>query len=99
MLLEKRTVGLIAIWAGAAGSVGFMLSAGERVGAPRLLVALFAMWVVFPFVVLAFGYVAARRWSVLTRAALYGVTPVVALVSLTIYGAAALGASRPKTAV
>jgi hypothetical protein len=76
-----------------------MLYAGHRVGAPRLLLGLFAMWVVSPFVMLAVGYVVSKRWPVLTRATLYGVTPVVAVASLAIYGAAALGAPRPRTAV
>ena len=79
--------------------MGFVLYAGQRVGAPRLLLGLFAMWVVSPFVVLAAGCVASKRWSALTRAALYGVTPVVAVASLAIYGAVAFGAPRPKTAV
>src|SRR5436309_4919648 len=94
-----HTAAVIALWAGAAGSVGLMLYAGHRVGAPRLLLGLFAMWVVSPFVMLAVGYVMSKRWSVLTRATLYGVTPVVAVASLAIYGAAAFGAPRPKTAV
>jgi len=94
-----RTAAVIALGTGAAGSVGFMLYAGHRVGAPRLLLGLFAVWVVSPFVVLALGYVVSKRWSLLTRATLYGVTPVVTVASLVIYGTVALGALRPKTAV
>ena len=94
-----RTAAVIALWAGTVGSLGFMLYAGHRVGAPRLLRGLFAMWVVSPFVMLAVGYVVSKRWPVLMRATLYGVTPVVALASLAIYGAAAFGAPRPRTAV
>jgi hypothetical protein len=90
---------MIALGAGATGSVGLMLYAGHRVGAPALLRGLFALWVVSPFLVLAAGYLVSRRWSVLTRATLYSVTLVVAVASLAIYGAAALGAPRPKTAV
>ncbi len=94
-----RTAAGICVGAGAAGSVGFMLYAGQRVGAPRFLLGLFAMWVVSPFVVLAVGYVVSKRWSVVTRATLYGVMPVVIVASLAIYGAVAFGAPRPKTAV
>src|SRR5206468_12310400 len=83
-----RTAAVIALWAGAAGSVGLMLYAGHRVGAPRLLRGLFAMWVVSPFVMLAVGYVMSKRWSVLTRATLYGVTPVVAVAFLASFGSA-----------
>ena len=64
-----------------------------------MLLGLFAVWVVSPFVVLALGYVVSKRWSLLTRATLYGVTPVVTVASLVIYGTVALGALRPKTAV
>ena len=85
--------------AGAAGSVGFMLHAGQRVGSPRVLLGLFAMWVVSPFAVLAVGHVVSKRWSVFTRATLHGVMSVVAVASLAIYGAVAFGAPRPKTAV
>ena len=94
-----RTAAVIVLWAGAAGSVGLMLYAGHRVGAPHLLLGLFAMWVVSPFVLLAMAYVVSKRWSILTRATLYCVTLVVAVASLAIYGAAALVAARPKTAV
>ena len=103
LIVEKggllRTAALIACGAGAAGSVAFMLYAGQRVGAPRLLLVLFAMWVVSPFAILAAVDVAAKRWSALTRATLYGVTPVVTAASLAIYGAVAFGTPRPKTAV
>jgi hypothetical protein len=57
------------------------------------------MWVVSPFVILAAVYVVSKRWSPLTRATLYLVTPVITVLSLAIYGAAAFGAARPKTAV
>jgi hypothetical protein len=75
------------------------LYAAYRVGAPRLLIALFAMWVVSPFVLLAAGHVLSRRWSLLIQAAVHGVTVLVAAASLTVYGVVALGAARPKTAV
>ena len=94
-----RRAAVIGLGAGAAGSVGFMLYAGQRVGAPRFLLGLFAMWVVSPFAILAAGHIVSKRWSVLTRATLYGMTSVVTVASLAIYGAAAFGPSRPKTAV
>src|SRR5436190_22317009 len=93
-----RTAAVIALGVGAAGSVGLTLYAGHRVGAPRLLQGLFAVWVISPFVVLAVGCVVSRHWSVLTRT-LHGVTAVVTVASLATYGAAAFGSSRPKTAV
>jgi hypothetical protein len=89
----------IALGAGAAGSVGLTLYAGQRLGAPWTLQGLFAMWVASPYLVLAAGYVASKRWPIHTRVTLCAVTPVVTLASLAIYGAVAFGAPRPKTAI
>jgi hypothetical protein len=79
-----RAVAWIAVVAGAGGSVGLMLRAGHHT--PRLLLILFVIWVLSPFVALAWANVVSKRWSVPTRAALYCVTLVLTLVSLAIYG-------------
>jgi hypothetical protein len=79
-----RVVALIAVVAGAVGSLGFMLRAGRST--PRLLLALFVVWVLSPFVALAWANQVSKRWSVLTRATLYGVTLFLSLGSLAIYG-------------
>jgi hypothetical protein len=79
-----RAVALIAIVAGAVGSVGLMLRAGRTT--PRLLLVLFAIWDLSPFVALAWAYMVSKRWSVMTRATLYGVTLVITLGSLVSYG-------------
>jgi hypothetical protein len=83
-LAGLRAVALIAVVAGAGGSLGLMLRAGRRT--PRLLLALFVIWVLSPFVALAWANVVSKRWSVITRATLYCVTLVVMLGSLAIYG-------------
>jgi hypothetical protein len=88
-----RAAGLIAVLAGAVGSVGLMLRAGQRT--PRLLLVIFFFWVLSPFVALVWADVVSKRWSALTRATLYGVMLVVALGSLAIYGNDAL---RPRKA-
>jgi uncharacterized membrane protein YhaH (DUF805 family) len=92
-------VAVIALGAGTAGSVGLLLYAAQRIGAPRILMILFAGWVMSPFVILAVAHVVSRRWSDLTRATLHGVTSVVTVASLVTYGVAAFGASRPKVAI
>ena len=51
-----------------------------------MLVVLIAIWVLAPFVVLAIANVASTRWSALTRTALYGLTLVLTLGSLAVYG-------------
>jgi hypothetical protein len=92
-----RTAALIALPVGAAGSVGFMLSAGHR-NPSRVLLLLFAIWVLSPFVALAFASIVCKGWSVLTRATLYGAMMVLTVSSLTIYGDVAFGPPRTKTA-
>lgn len=79
-----RTVARIAVVAGAVGSVSLMLRAGRRT--PRLLLVLFVIWVLSPFVALAWADIVSKRWSVLTRATLYCVTLVLTLGSLATYG-------------
>ena len=92
-----RTAALVALPAGAAGSIGFMLRAGHRNPSPVLLI-LFAIWVLSPFVALLFAIMVSKDWSVLTRATLYGVVLVLTVTSLAIYGDVALGPPRTKTA-
>jgi len=86
---------LIAVVIGAGGSIGLMLRAGHRQNS-RILLLLFAIWVLSPFAALAAGYVVSNRWSVLTRATLYGVMLVLTVGSLAIYGAVAFGYSTAK---
>jgi hypothetical protein len=78
-----RAVALIATVAGAVGSLGLMLRAGQRT--PRFLLVLFIIWVLSPFAALLWANMVSKRWSVVTRATLYFVTLVVALASLAIY--------------
>jgi hypothetical protein len=92
-----RAAALIALPAGAAGSIGFMLRAGHR-NPSRVLLILFAIWVLSPFVALIFATIVSKDWSVLTRTTLYGVMLVLTVSSLAIYGDVALGPPRAKTA-
>jgi hypothetical protein len=91
--LRLRGAALIAVLAGAVGSVGFLLRAGQRT--PRLLLVFMALWVLSPFVVLACANVASKRWSIITRTALHSVMLILTLGSLAIYGHDAL---RPRKA-
>ena len=91
-----RAAALIAVLAGAGGSLGLMLRAGER--SPRLLLVIFTIWVLSPFVALILAEVVSKRWSVVTRATLYSVMLVVALGSLAIYGHDALRPRRAQAA-
>ena len=56
--------------AGAVGSVGLTLYAGRH-NDSRLLVALFAIWVLSPFIAVV---IVSRRWWAFARGPLYGVS-------------------------
>jgi hypothetical protein len=93
-----RSVALIALLVGALGSVGLTLLAGRRKGSPLLLLGLFAIWVLSPFVALAWVNMVSKRWSVIIQATLYSTMLVLTLSSLAIYADVALGPLRVKTA-
>ena len=67
--------------AGAVGSVGLTLYAGRH-NDSRLLVALFAIWVLSPFIAVV---VASRRWWAFARGPLYGVSLILTPCSLAMY--------------
>ena len=96
-LVLFHAAALIAVLAGAVGSVGLMLHAGHR-NPSRLLLVLFALWVLSPFIALVLANMVAKHWSVLTRATLYTVMLVLTVGSLAIYGDVALGPPRTKGA-
>lgn len=88
-----HAVALTAVVAGAGGSVGLMLWVGYR-NPSRVLLVLFAIWDLSPFVALALADIVSKSWSVITRATLYGVMLVLTLSSLAIYGDVVL---RPRS--
>src|SRR5258708_23956171 len=87
---------LIVVFAGGGGSLVFLLGAGRRT--PPLLLLLFVLWVMSPFIALAWATLASKRWSVVTRSTLYILTLVLTLGSLAIYGAVTMGIARAKPA-
>ena len=91
-----RAAALIALLVGAVGSVGLMLHVGRRKDSSRLLMALFTIWVLSPFVALGVANIVSKGWSVITRAMLYVVMLVITFGSLAIYGALAFGPLRAK---
>jgi hypothetical protein len=80
-----RSVALIAVVAGALGSLGLMLWVSHR-NPSRVLLALFVIWDLSPFSALILAEIVSKRWSVLTRATLYGVMLILTLGSLALYG-------------
>jgi hypothetical protein len=91
-----RGAALIAVLAGAVGSLGFLLREGRRT--PRFLLLLFVLWVLSPFVALAWANLVSKRWPVLTQATLYSVMLVLTLGSLALYGGVVLGPIKAKPA-
>ena len=92
-----RAAGMVALLAGAVGSVGFVFYYGQR-NPSRLLIVLFAVWVLSPFVALLAVDAKSTRWPPRTRATLYGVMLVIAVGSLATYANAALGPPRAQGA-
>ena len=80
-----RTTALIAAAVGGAGSVNFLLQAGSRNSELILLMVGFSIWVLSPFIVLAWGILKSERFTEKVQSALYGLTIVLALASLAIY--------------
>ena len=80
-----HAVALTAVVVGALGSVGLMLWVGHR-NPSRLLLGLFVIWVLSPFMALLLANRVSKRWSIITRATLYGVMLILTLSSLAFYG-------------
>ncbi len=87
-----RAAALVAVLIGAVGSVGLMIWVGHR-NPSRLLLALFLIWDVSPFVALVLAAMVSKRWSAITRASLYAVMLIVTIGSLALYGDVVL---RPR---
>ena len=92
-----RAAAMIALLAGAGGSIGLMLRVGRH-NHSRILLVLFEIWVLSPFTALVLGNLVSKRWPVLTRMTIYSVTLVLTLGSLAIYGYVAFGPPRAKPA-
>jgi hypothetical protein len=85
-----RRSALIAVVAGAGCSVALMLRAARRQNSVVLLL-IFGIWVLSPFVGAVLASVVSKGWSAVTQRALYLVMLVVTLGSLAIYGDVAFG--------
>ncbi len=90
-----RAAGPIVLAAGAAGSLGLMLYAGRHQNS-RILLVLFAAWVLSPFMAAVLTNVVSQRGAVLNRATLNVTTLVIAVGSLAIYGDVAFGHTKAK---
>src|SRR3954451_6785353 len=92
-----RAAAMVALLAGAGGSLDFMLRVGHR-NKSRILLMLFGIWVLSPFVLLLLTNLVSKPWAAATRATFYTVMLVVSLASLAIYGYVAFGPPRATPA-
>ena len=90
-----RPLALIAAVAGGLGSVVALLRFSE--GTPPFLIALFVLWVLGPFAVLFAAAVMSPRWSAPAQAMLYGVTIIVTIVAVAVYGVVVLRPPLPSS--
>jgi hypothetical protein len=88
-----RAVALVAVVAGATGSISLMLHVGRR-SPSRILLVLFTIWVLSPFVGLALAASRSQRGLAAARERIHVVMLMVALGSLAIYGQVAIGPQR-----
>ena len=85
-----RAAALLAAMVGALGSFGFALRVGHYNF--NVLMLLFTIWDLSPFLALIVADNVSKHWPVLTRATLYGVMLIVAAGSVAIYGSVVLKA-------
>ena len=83
-LSHIRTMAVVVVLAGAGISLGLMLHAGRN-NKSVLLILLFVVWVLSPFIALLVANVVSKRWSVLTRVTLYSLMLILTLGSLVSY--------------
>jgi hypothetical protein len=80
-----RTLALVAAGAGGLVSVALLLQMSTRNSAFPVVVVLFSIWVLSPFIALLFAILRSKRWPDMVRSTLYGITIVVAIASVLIY--------------
>jgi hypothetical protein len=97
LLLRARLLAMFACVLGAGASLVFMYQVGHRQPS-FVLVLLFTVWVLSPFVALLVGALVSASWAAPSRAALHGVMFAVSVLSPAVYGVVALGPPRPQPA-
>ena len=82
-----RTIAVVVVLAGAVGSLAMTLYAGQKNNSV-LLVLLFAIWVLSPFIAFLIANVITRLWNDLNRKTLYYIMIFLPVVSLVCYSGA-----------
>jgi hypothetical protein len=97
VLRYARTYAMSVCVVGAGASLLFMLQVGHR-NPSFVLMLLFTVWVLSPFVALLAGAMVSAGWTGRSRATLYGVMFAVSVLSPLAYGVVALGPPTPRPA-
>lgn len=82
-LAGLRLMALVALVIGAAGSIGLWIHAARH--PPPVLIVLFVIWVLSPFLFLGAAHRKSGRWLTGTQVTLHIVTLFVAVVSIAVY--------------
>ncbi len=82
-----KIIALIAVLIGAVGSLVLMFNAGRNQNS-ILLIALFTIWVLSPFIALLVTNAISKSWPILTRRTLYFLMLFITLGSLVSYSGA-----------
>ena len=94
-LASFRTIALIVVFAGAIGSLYLMFNAGRHQRS-ILLIVLFTVWVLSPFIALLVSDLLAKHWPVYTRVRLYFLMLFITFGSLVCYsGALNVSGTKP----
>jgi len=91
-----RTAGLVAALVGAGASLILLFQASHS--RPPLLMLLFVIWVLSPFIAVIIASGVSKRWAVLTQTTLYVAMLVIAFSSLAVYGNDVLRPRRAQAA-
>jgi hypothetical protein len=97
VLRRARLLAMFACIPGALASLLFMYQVGHR-NPSLVLVLLFTVWVLSPFIALLASASVSAGWAAPSRTALYAVMFAVSVLSPLAYGVVALGPPRPRPA-
>jgi hypothetical protein len=89
-----RILSFIIVLAGAIVSLSFVLHAGQN-NKSVLLVCLFVIWVLSPFIALFLANLVSQGWSVLVRIAFYGILLLIIAGSLIVYAGIIPAGTKP----
>jgi hypothetical protein len=89
-----RILSFIIVLAGAIVSLRFVLHGGKN-NKSVLLVCLFVIWVLSPFIALFLANLVSTKWSVLVRIALYSIVLLITAGSLIVYAGVIPAGTKP----